>query len=296
MKFGHATIDALPQVDFTLPADHLLSWVAEEKTKDVDEFSIYVGCGKWGIKEWVGSVYPEKTRIKDFLPAYINTFNAIELNGTFYRLSRSSIAKWSEAANGTTFQFCPKWSQRISHFGRLYEVDENIEYFITSMEGLGDNLGCTFLTLPPNFGPKHLNRVHDFIGKVPQDYPIAVEFRHKDWYTDDVFSEVVSAMKDRGLTLCLTDVALRRDALHMCLTNNRAFVRFNGYGLHESDFTRLDEWVPRIVDWRKAGVQEVYFFMHQSNEAHTPVLVDYFSQKVNAQLGMDLPVLNLPSS
>lgn len=293
MKFGHASDEQLDQITFDLPPDHQESMTKGVPESTSSDFNVFVGCGKWGIPKWVGPVYPSGTKQKDFLEAYISKFNAIELNGTFYRLSRSSIEKWAEAAKETNFQYCPKWSQRITHFKRLHEVDENITYFIESMAMLGDNLGCSFMTLPPNFGPKHLERVHSFLQKVPQGYPMAIEFRHKDWFTEEVFSQVVEALKKREISLAITDVALRRDALHMCVTASNVFIRFNGYGLHKSDFQRLDDWIPRLNEWRNAGVENVYFFMHQANEEHTPVLVDYFSKEVNKALNLSLPTLDL---
>ena len=92
-------------------------------------------------------------------------------------------------------------------------------------------------------------------------------------------------LKARGLGFAITDVALRRDVLHMCLTNQTAFIRFNGYGLHQSDYKRLDEWIARLKLWREAGIEKVYFFMHQANEEHTPVLVNYFSKKTKCGNG-----------
>ena len=166
MKFGHATSEQLDELAFNLPEDHSQS-VTKNQLKPTAAFKVYVGCGKWGIPQWVGPIYPEGTKQKDFLNAYLAKFNSIELNGTFYRLSRSSIEKWAEAAKDSGFHYCPKWSQRISHFKRLSDVDENIEYFIDSMKMLGDNLGCSFLTLPPNFGPKHIWNVYKILFQNP---------------------------------------------------------------------------------------------------------------------------------
>jgi hypothetical protein len=36
------------------------------------------------------------------------------------------------------------------------------------------------------------------------------------------------------------------------------------------------------------GLQQIYFFMHQDDEAHTPHLCKYFVAKVNAEL--DVPM------
>lgn len=290
MKFGHVSGEEIGGVDFTLPDDHPESFFSGISHRDP---KIFVGCGKWGIPEWVGPLYPEGTREKDYLSQYVQKFNSIELNGTFYRLSRSSLEKWAEEASGHDFQYCPKWSQRISHFKRLDDVEENTQYFIDSVALLGDHLGCSFMTLPPNFGPKHIQRVKDFINLIPEKYPAQIEFRHKDWFEESTFKQLVSALKERQLGAVITDVALRRDVLHMCLTTETAFVRFNGYALHPTDFQRLDSWVDRLERWINKGVAKIYFFMHQQNEEHTIVLCDYFINKINDRLGLNLPALNL---
>ena len=168
-----------------------------------------------------------------------------------------------------------------------------MQYFMDSMAMLKDNLGATFLTLPPNFGPKHEERVDAFIDLIPENYPLHMEFRHKDWFEEPAFSRVMQKLKDKKIGTVITDVALRRDALHMCRTANSVFIRFNGYGLHESDYARLDEWIERLTTWQKLGVEQVFFFMHQANEEHTIVLCDYFIKQANAKLGQQIKPLNL---
>ena len=291
MNFGHVSQEEIGSLDFTLPKDHSESYL--RTASKVSDPQIFVGCGKWGIPEWVGPLYPEGTKEKDYLNHYVKKFNSIELNGTFYRLSRSSLESWAAAAEGQDFLYCPKWSQRISHFKRLEDVEENTQYFMDSAALLGPHLGCSFLTLPPNFGPKHMERVKNFINLLPRDYPAQIEFRHKDWFEEPVFSEIMKDLRARGLGAVITDVALRRDALHMCLTCPTAFIRFNGYALHSTDFERLDAWILRLADWFEHGLQRVYFFMHQENEAHTIVLCDYFIKNVNSRLGFNLQALNL---
>jgi len=293
VKFGHASVEEIGTLSFELPSDHPSSVIL---TRNNGDFQVFVGCGKWGIPEWVGPLYPEGTKSKDYLDSYIRHFNSIELNGTFYRLSRSSIEKWAESARGTDFQYCPKWSQRISHFKRLNDVEENVQYFIDSMSMLGENLGSTFLTLPPNFGPKHEERVHSFIDLLPDQYPMHVEFRHKDWFEEPVFTNTMKKLQSKGLGAVITDVALRRDVLHMCLNSSNVFIRFNGYGLHASDYSRLDSWISKLREWRNLGIEKVFFFMHQANEAHTIVLCDYFIKALNKSLDMDLKPLNLEVS
>ncbi|MDH3648924.1 MAG: DUF72 domain-containing protein [Saprospiraceae bacterium] len=295
MKFGHVAHTEIDSVDFSLPPDHPKS-IVKVRPGDPSDFTVYVGCGKWGIPEWVGPIYPEGTKEKDFLSRYVECFNSIELNNTFYRISRGAIQKWVDIAAGSSFKFCPKWSRRITHLKRMADVEENTQYFIDSFKPMGPNLGTTFLSLPHNFGPKYIQRVHDFLDLIPHGYPLHIEFRHKDWFKDETFDEMMSALEAKGVGAVITDVALRRDVLHQRLTTDEVFIRFNGYGLDPSDFTRLDDWVYRLMEWKNSGLQRVYFFNHQENESHTPVLCDYFSKKINKHFGTSLPTLNLPDN
>ena len=75
----------------------------------------------------------------------------------------------------------------------------------------------------------------------------------------------------------------------MRLTSPIAFVRYVGAN-HESDYSRLDPWIERISKWKKHGLKEIYFFIHQNLEVESPLLSAYFIEKTNASLGLDLHI------
>ena len=54
---------------------------------------VYMCCAKWGRPEWVGKIYPLKTKEKDFLEHYVQHFNSIELNATHYKLYGADVIK-----------------------------------------------------------------------------------------------------------------------------------------------------------------------------------------------------------
>ena len=80
MKFGSLPSDQLDSLDLVLPPDHVdnKSHLQSENTG-----KIYVGCAKWGRDEWVGDIFPEGIKEKDYLAEYVKQFNSIELNSTF---------------------------------------------------------------------------------------------------------------------------------------------------------------------------------------------------------------------
>ena len=103
MDFGRVSnVDA---VDFSMPADHSSTTALLKTMQKSASPNIYIGCAKWGRKDWIGKLYPPKTKEADFLKYYVQHFNSIELNAMFYRLfPKSTVQKWVDTA-GDDFKF-----------------------------------------------------------------------------------------------------------------------------------------------------------------------------------------------
>ncbi len=289
MDFGRA--EDLDSVDFTLPEDHpdTLRILQEFKPKR-NEPKVYVGCAKWGRKEWVGKIYPEKTAEKDYLKHYAKNYNCIELNAVHYRIPPESwVTKWKSFANAD-FKFCPKVYQGVSHIQRLKNAERITEIYLDRMNLFGENLGTIFLQLPPNFGPKNFPAVEAYLKYLPKDkYSFAVEFRHPDWFKpSNVVEETYQLLREEGITSVITDAAGRRDVIHQRLTTSLAFIRFVGNSLHPTDYSRIDDWIKRCKRWLDQGLDTLYFFMHHHDERYSPELSTYLIQEMNKVCGLKL--------
>ncbi len=285
MKFGQ--VENPEEIDFTIPADHADSKAVLARSK-AKALKIWVGCAKWN-KTDLKNFYPKGT--KDELGYYSTQFNCIELNATFYRLfSPGTFEKWyATAPEG--FKFFPKLEQTISHFRRLKDVKEVVDNNVTNMSHLQEKLGMPFLQMHNNFGPKDFDRVREFVANWRYDIPLAMEFRHTDWYNDPaVSSELYDLLESNGITNVLVDTAGRRDLMHMRMTTGVAFIRWVGANHPASDRERLDEWVERIADWKKQGLSKLNFFVHQNIEKESPLLSAYFIKKLNEKLGTELHI------
>lgn len=288
MRFGKLSQKELDGLDLSLPPDHPGTTKLLADRKKEDSPGVYVGCAKWGRKEWVGQIYPEGTKDKDFLSEYVKHFNSIEINASFYNAKRTNFEKWAEeGVEG--FKFCPKVTRLISHIKRLNNAEEITDYFLDAIQIFGDNLGLSFLQLPENFSPGKFEVFQNFIEYLPDDTPLSIELRHPEWFSDEVVSnETYDLLQSNNISLVITDVAGRRDCLHQRLTTPETFIRFNGYDLHPSDYSRMDEWALKIKDWLDAGLKSCYFFMHQEDEKNTPISADYMIKKLNEVCDLDL--------
>lgn len=288
MEFGKVDPTEIDKIDFKLPADkpETTQLLARNKT---DRTEIFVGCAKWGRKDWVGKIYPPKTKEADFLHHYARHFNCIELNATYYRMPAvSQTDDWrSKVTPG--FKFCPKFTEAITHIKRLTDTQALVDQFLEGISGFKETLGPVFLMPHPQMGPKTLETLQRFIESLPKDITLFVEQRHKDWFAStEAMRALTSLLEQQKAGFVITDASGRRDGVHMRLTTPQAFIRFVGNGLHPTDYTRIDDWVQRIRSWKEQGIHKVYFFMHQHEELHSPELARYLIQQLNKHCGTQL--------
>lgn len=287
MKFGHVDTVELEHMHLELPEDNTDNRrILNDRNAKIAK--VYVGCAKWGRSEWVGIIYPKGTRPADYLRNYVNHFNGIELNGTFYQTKKDYIKAWTTIPDND-FKFCPKFHRIISHIRRLNACEESTAWFFDAISAFGSLLGLPFLQMPDNFSPKYFERLQQYIRDVSGTIPYALELRHEAWFSEAVVREqLYRLLEEHNVTLIITDTAGRRDLLHQRLTTNKIFIRFVGYGLLESDFTRMDAWAEQIRCWIENGLSEAYFFLHQKDEKNSVVSARYMANKLNEVCGLNI--------
>lgn len=283
MKFGK--VDDPGSIDFTLPPDHPDTKILLNSKAIKAKPQLYVGCAKWN-KQDLKNFYPRGT--KDELGYYSRQFNSIELNATFYRLfPKDQFEKWYEKVPAD-FKFFPKVTQNISHLKRLINAPELLPEYLDHTLLLKEKLGCIFLQMHNNFQPKNWDRVEQFVAAWPKEVPLAIEFRHTDWFNEEpVAQKLYHLLETNDIANVLVDTAGRRDIMHMRMTNSEAFIRFVGAN-HPTDYERLDDWVARLGVWIEEGISKIDFFIHQNVEKESPLLATHFIKKMNEKYDFDL--------
>ncbi len=284
MKFGQVADPS--QIDFTLPKDHSQTkFILNQNKKGLDNISI--GCAKWNKTDLKG-FYPKGT--KDELTYYATQFNSIELNATFYGMpTAEQVQTWKEKTP-KDFKFFPKITNTVSHFRRLLNITDVVTQFASAVLNFDEKLGMVFLQLHDNFKPKDYERLEKFVQDWPKEVPLAIELRNTEWFTDEeIFNTVCELFEMNNITNIIVDTAGRRDMLHMRLTTPNAFIRYVGANA-DSDYARLEDWLERLTQWKKEGLQNLYFFVHQNIEKASPLLSSHLIQKMNEKWKTDLHI------
>lgn len=292
MDFGKT--HNLDVVNFALPPgapSNARIWAAVEPTSRPQ---VFIGGPVWANKDYVGKVYPSNAKERDFLHHYTRQFNTIELNLTHYQIPTAGmIEKWrAEATNG--FTYCPKFPQAISHERHLIASEALTEEFVNAVLGLEEHLGMTFLQLPPTFGPDKWPVLEAYLKSLPDELDVAVEFRHPDWFKPATGMQTLEGLYALRRHTVITDVAGRRDVLHMGLSSPVLTLRFVANEGHPTDYARTDAWVQRLKTWFEKGLQTAYLFIHGGGDNDTaPELILYWTRELNKHCGLNLrePVL-----
>lgn len=290
MKFGKLEDPAsLSGIDFSLP-DIPARTLQLLQAQRADSFRVWTGLPMWANKAWEGKLFPPRSAQSDYLRLYSRALNGIEMNTTHYRSpSAEQVARWRDMTP-PGFRFSPKVPQSISHRSSLLSAGPAVAAFTESLRHFEDRLGYSFLQLPPYADIRRLNELRNFLHLWPlADAPLALEFRHASWFgPEGLMPEASALLEEFGLAAVITDVAGRRDVLHLNAGTGTFMLRFVGNGMVASDFSRAARWVEKIAELRQAGAAGIYLFVHEPDDTLAPDMAAYFIQLLNTQLGLGL--------
>jgi uncharacterized protein YecE (DUF72 family) len=291
MLFGELKRSELEKIKFPLPKDTKDSEALLKKGSG--DGKVFLGCAKWGRKEWIGKIYPKGTKEKDFLEHYAQHYQSIELNATHYKLySAGGFESWVQKVNSPSFKFCPKAHRGMS-FLKESPTRKGITHdYFENLKGFGKNLGSVFITHDEKvkWDEQGEKDFFNYLQTFPTEHTYFIEERWPGFFQDKkLMDRYYARLREMKIGTIITDTAGRQDVLHMQLTIPKVFVRFVGNSLHPSDFPRIDNWATRFMKWLDAGIEEIYFFMHMHDEGKSPELTQYVVKEFNKKCKLDLP-------
>jgi uncharacterized protein YecE (DUF72 family) len=226
----------------------------------------WIGCSGWSYDHWVGVLYPEglpKARWRD---AYVEAFDTVELNASFYRWPGTrQFQRWGEVLPDG-FRMTVKASRWITHARRLRDPESAWATRLhEAWRGLGGRAGPVLLQLHPDH-ERDDERLDDFLRRVPAEVPMAVELRHPSWHVEDVFALLE---RRRAAYVVMSGAHLP------CVLRATApwvYVRMHGpsreqlYAGSYSD-EELQWWSERICEWLGQD-RDVWVYFNNDGQGH----------------------------
>ena len=143
----------------------------------------HVGIAGWAIRPEHAHLF---SSAGTHLERYASTFDAVEINSSFYKPHRRATYERWAASVPDGFRFAVKMPKILTHEACLQETREPLAQFIHATGGLGPKLGCVLVQLPPAlaYDPR---TVEAFFSGLRERYGGAVvcEPRHRSWFTGD---------------------------------------------------------------------------------------------------------------
>ena len=250
---------------------------------------IRVGTSGWIYDHWRNRFYPRGLSSKRWLSYLAQRLSAVEVNGTFYSLTRPSACDaWREAVP-EGFLFALKGSRYITHMLKLRNFRVPLaNFFASGILRLGASLGPILWQLPPQL-PFDRARADEFFSALPEDVRAAerrarrhdarttgraaltapdgrdrpmryaVEVRHPSWLSD----EALETLGARDIALVAADTAGRHPASLHRTSKGLAYVRLHGARrLYEGAYSgeELRTWASRCRVWAGQGADVFVFF------------------------------------
>jgi uncharacterized protein YecE (DUF72 family) len=208
-------------------------------------------------RHWRGVLYREGLPQRRWLERYVEVFDTVELNATFYRLpSAETVERWRDAVP-RGFVFAVKGSRYLTHLRRLLDPGSGLARFYEPVARFGAKLGPVLWQLPPHMKPD-LARLDRFLGRLPAGRH-AVEFRDPAWYTE----ETCAVLDRHGAAFCEHD-NVKRDPPR--LTGGFRYVRFHGTSGRYSGRYGAAALRPFAESYLDAAARGVDVFVYFNND------------------------------
>ncbi|MEE3752772.1 DUF72 domain-containing protein [Mycobacterium intracellulare] len=227
--------------------------------------AIRIGTSGWSYNHWNDVLYPPGTPSARRLARYVEVFDTVELNASFYRWPKDSTFEGWRDQLPDGFAMSVKAHRGLTHYRRLASPEPWIERFERCWQLLGDRRGVLLVQLHPE-QQRDDARLDSFLQLMPASIRVAVELRHPSWNHPAVF-EILE--RHRAAYVVMSGLGL---ACIPRATTDLVYIRMHGpdpeanyAGSYTDDDLR--RWADRITAWDGDG-KDVWMYFNNDLGGH----------------------------
>lgn len=219
---------------------------------------VRIGASGWSYDHWTGVLYPPKLAATRRLAVYVEEFDTVELNASFYRWpTPARFTQWRDQLPDG-FTMTVKAPRGLTHARRLGSPEQWIERIAAGWDALGNRRAALLVQLHPA-QQRDDERLDHFLSAVPDLIPVAMELRHPSWDDPAVYDllrghgAAYVVMSGPGLPCVVTATA------------GLAYLRLHGPGEEAMysgsyDTEELRRWAREIRAWDAEGRDVLVYF------------------------------------
>jgi len=225
---------------------------------------IRIGTSGFHYKHWCGPFYPKRLPASRMLDHYLEHFDTVELNNSFYRLpTEAAFRIWRESVPDS-FIFSVKASRFITHNKKLKDPENSLDNLLPRAQILGPKLGPILFQLPPKW-KVNVERLEQLLSLLPKQHRYTFEFRELSWIND----EVNAVLRSHNAAFCIYELAGYHTDL--TVTADWTYVRLHGptNDKYQGSYTdaQLQAWSKRIREWSKS-LQAIYVYFDNDQSGY----------------------------
>ena len=219
--------------------------------------TIRIGTSGWSYDHWTEVLYPPKMPVAKRLARYVEEFDTVELNASFYRWPRdATFAGWRERLPAG-FTMSVKAHRGLTHFRRLTSPEPWVERFERCWHALAERREALLVQLHPDV-ERDDARLDHFLGCMPDWIRVAMELRHPSWDAPEVYELLEH---HHAAYVVMSGAGLRRI---MRATSDLVYIRMHGpadamyQGSYSGDELRW--WADQVAEWHGEGRRVLVYF------------------------------------
>lgn len=203
-------------------------------------------------------LYPPGLPVSKRLARYVEEFDTVELNASFYRWPKDdTFASWRRRLPAG-FTMTVKAHRGLTHYRRLSSPEPWVERFERCWKALGDRREALLVQVHPDL-ERDDTRLEHFLSVMPDWIPVAMELRHQSW--DD--PAVYAILERHGAAYVVMSGASVPTIARA--TADLVYVRLHGpdqdlmyHGSYPDD--ELRTWAERVQEWTTEGRRVLVYF------------------------------------
>src|SRR5215831_13975665 len=159
---------------------------------------VHIGTSGWHYNHWKGPFYPEDLPASEMLSFYVEHFDTVEINNSFYHVPKVKTFKDWRDSTPKKFLFAVKGSRYLTHMKKLKDPKKGLKNLIPKAENLKEKLGPILFQLPPHW-KCNPDRLSTFLDALPEKHQYTFELRDPSWHTQDVYD----LLKEHNAAFCV---------------------------------------------------------------------------------------------